>query len=98
MFWTVVGNRSAPPTTIIMLTSRYSVVVGLTVVVAVTLLGLVSVASAEGRLVERFIWNELQFDWPSAEAKEAALQSEAVSSTILQILRSLFEFSAILFY
>lgn len=34
---------------------------------------------AEGRLVERFVWSELQFDWPSAEVKEAALQSGAVS-------------------
>lgn len=39
----------------------------------------VGLVVAEGRLVERFIWNELQFDWPSAEVKEAALSSEQVS-------------------
>ena len=46
--------------------------------VALTL-GLVATTVAEGRLVERFVWSELQFDWPSAEVKEAALQSGAVS-------------------
>lgn len=29
----------------------------------------------EGRLSEKYIWNELQFDWPSVEAKEEALSS-----------------------
>lgn len=32
-------------------------------------------ALAAARLTERFVWNELQFDWPSAEAKEEALKS-----------------------
>lgn len=41
------------------------------------LLGLAVVA--EGRLAEKFIWNELQFDWPSPETKEAALKTEQVS-------------------
>lgn len=34
--------------------------------------------SVEGRLTEKFIWNELQYSWPSAEVKEAALASEHV--------------------
>lgn len=45
--------------------------------VAVIVMGLALVA--EGRLVERFVWNELQFDWPSAAVKEAAISSEQVS-------------------
>ena len=74
MFWTFAGNRSAAPTTI-MLSSGRSAAFG--ALVALTL-GLVATV-AEGRLVERFVWSELQFDWPSAEVKEAALQSGAVS-------------------
>lgn len=35
--------------------------------------------SVEGRLTEKFIWNELQYNWPSAEVKEAALASEHVN-------------------
>lgn len=40
-----------------------------------------AIALAEGRLVERFTWNELQFDWPSPQAREAALASEQVNNT-----------------
>lgn len=55
--------------------------------VALSLLGLGCVlAVAEGRLVERFIWNELQFDWPSAEVKEAALKSDQVSYQSMEYL------------
>lgn len=43
----------------------------------VALTGLVVVA--EGRLTEKFVWNELQYNWPSAEVKEAALASEQVN-------------------
>lgn len=43
----------------------------------VALTGLVVVV--EGRLTEKFVWNELHYNWPSAEVKEAALASEQVN-------------------
>lgn len=41
---------------------------------------------AEGRLTEKFIWSELQFNWPSQQAREAAVQSEQVSETYISVV------------
>lgn len=88
VFWVVAGNRSAADKNnklSIMLSSGYCIA-GLLAVLSV---GLVV---AEGRLVERFIWNELQFDWPSAEVKEAALSSEQVSDSLVNGFLFLFAY------